>query len=70
MPPFVALEQRIWRLIGDVGAVTGPLLVGVVAAAFGLSGGAWVLSAAGWLAVFTLAKLVRETRIRPLDERG
>ena len=43
----------VWRLIGDVGAVTGPLLVGAVAAAFGLSGGAWVLSVAGWLAVFT-----------------
>ena len=60
----------IWRLIGDVGAVTGPLLVGAVAAAAGLSGGAWVLSVAGWLAVFTLARLVRETRVRPLDERG
>jgi MFS family permease len=60
----------IWRLIGDVGAVAGPLLVGAVAAAVGLSGGAWVLSVAGWLAVFTLARLVRETRVSPLDERG
>jgi MFS family permease len=60
----------VWRLIGDVGAVTGPLLVGAVAAAVGLAGGAWVLSIAGWLAVFTLARLVRETRVRPLDERG
>jgi MFS family permease len=60
----------VWRLIGDVGAVTGPLLVGAVAAAVGLAGGAWVLSVAGWLAVFTLARLVRETRVRPLDERG
>ncbi len=60
----------IWRLTGDVGAVTGPLLVGAVAAAVGLSGGAWVLSVAGWLAVFTLARLVRETRVTPLDERG
>jgi MFS family permease len=60
----------VWRLIGDVGAVTGPLLVGAVAAAAGLAGGAWVLSVAGWLAVFTLARLVRETRVRPLDERG
>jgi MFS family permease len=59
----------IWRLIGDVGAVTGPLMVGAVAAAFGLSGGAWVLSVAGWLAVVTLARLVRETRVSPLDER-
>jgi len=46
-----------------VGAVAGPLVVGVVAAAVGLSGGAWVLAVAGWLAVFTLARLVRETRV-------
>jgi hypothetical protein len=50
--------------------VAGPLMVGAVAAALGLSGGAWVLSVAGWLAVFTLARLVRETRVTPLDERG
>jgi MFS family permease len=60
----------IWRLIGDVGAVSGPLAVGAVAAAAGLSGGAWVLSMAGWIAVGTLAGLVRETRVQPLDERG
>lgn len=60
----------IWRLTGDVGSVAGPLLVGVVAGAFGLSGGAWVLSIAGWLAVATLAGLVRETRAEPLAERG
>ena len=60
----------VWRLIGDVGAVTGPLMVGIVAGAVGLSGGAWVLSVAGWLAVLTLARLVRETRVGPLDERG
>jgi MFS family permease len=60
----------VWRLIGDVGAVMGPLLVGAVAATAGLAGGAWVLSVAGWLAVFTLARLVRETRVSPLDELG
>ena len=52
----------IWRLIGDVGGVMGPVAVGIVAAAVGLSGGAWVLSIAGWLAVVTLAVLVQETR--------
>jgi MFS family permease len=57
----------IWRLIGDVGAVLGPLVVGAVAAAAGLSGGAWILSLVGWLAVATLAGLVRETRVRPLE---
>ena len=36
--------------------------VGLVAAAVGLTGGAWVLSVAGWLAVVTLAVLVQETR--------
>jgi MFS family permease len=60
----------IWRLIGDIGAVSGPLVAGAVAAAVGLSGGAWVLSVSGWLAVATLAGLVRETRVRPLDDRG
>ena len=60
----------IWRLIGDIGAVAGPIVVGAVAAALGLGGGAWALSIAGWFAVATLAGLVRETRVRPLDERG
>lgn len=60
----------IWRLIGDMGAVFGPLAVGLVAASVGLAGGAWVLAVAGALAVFTLAVLVQETRRGPLDERG
>jgi MFS family permease len=59
----------IWRLIGDVGAVMGPIAVGLVAASIGLSGGAWVLAVAGALAVFTLAVLVQETRVGPLNER-
>jgi MFS family permease len=60
----------IWRLIGDMGAVFGPLAVGLVAASVGLAGGAWVLAVAGAMAVFTLALLVQETRVSPLDERG
>jgi MFS family permease len=60
----------IWRLIGDMGAVFGPLAVGLVAASVGLAGGAWVLAVAGAMAVFTLAVLVQETRVSPLDERG
>ena len=63
VPRHLAADRR--RRGGD-----GPLVVGAVAAAVGLSGGAWVLSVAGWLAVFTLARLVRETRVGPLDERG
>lgn len=69
-PGAVGEFLGIWRLIGDIGSVAGPLMVGIVAAAVGLSGGAWVLSLAGWLAVVTLAGLVRETRVRPLDDRG
>jgi MFS family permease len=57
----------LWRLIGDIGAVAGPIAVGLVAAALGLAGGAWALSFAGWLAVATLARLVRETRVTPLQ---
>jgi len=60
----------IWRLVGDVGGVLGPLTVGLVAASVGLAGGAWVLAVAGGFAVFTLAVLVQETRLHPLDERG
>jgi MFS family permease len=56
----------VWRLIGDVGASAGPLVVGVVAASAGLRGGAWVLAATGVGAAATIALLVRETRSRPV----
>lgn len=58
----------LWRLIGDAGALGGPLAVGFVATAFGLVGGAFVLAAVGIAAALTLAVLVRETRVSPLDE--
>jgi MFS family permease len=58
----------LWRLIGDVGALGGPLAVGFVAAAFGLVGGAFVLAAVGVAAAIILAVLVRETRVSPLAE--
>ncbi len=57
----------LWRLIGDAGALAGPLAVGSVASAFGLRGGAFVLAAVGLGAALTLALLVRETRVSPLD---
>lgn len=60
----------IWRLIGDVGASAGPLAVGVVAGALGLVGGAYALAGVGLLASLTIAVLVRETRVAPLDEAG
>lgn len=56
----------IWRLIGDSGGAAGPLLVGVVASAFGLIGGTYVLAGVGLAASLTIALLVRETRQQPL----
>ena len=58
----------IWRLIGDAGALGGPLAAGFVASDFGLEGGAFVLAAVGGAAALTLAFLVRETRVSPLGD--
>jgi MFS family permease len=55
----------VWRLIGDVGASLGPLVVGWVAASAGLSGGAYVLALTGVGAALTIALLVQETRSIP-----
>jgi MFS family permease len=52
----------VWRLIGDVGMVTGPLLVGLIASWMGLKGSAMVLMVAGLLASAILFFLVKETR--------
>lgn len=57
----------LWRLVGDVGAVGGPLVVGVMAEALGLSGSAYALAFVGLSATLTLALLVRETRQTPID---
>lgn len=53
----------IWRLIGDVGMVVGPLVVGFIASALSLDGSAYALAAAGIAASLTLAFLVQETRV-------
>lgn len=53
----------LWRLIGDGGSFLGPVTVGVIAGAMGLSGSAIVLSCIGFLAAGTIASLVRETRL-------
>jgi MFS family permease len=53
----------IWRLIGDVGMVVGPLVVGLIAGALSLNGSAYALAGAGIAASLTLAFLVKETRI-------
>jgi MFS family permease len=55
----------IWRLIGDTGAASGPLVVGVLTDAIGFDATAYVLAGFGVAAALTLALLVRETRIAP-----
>lgn len=55
----------VWRLIGDVGHVAGPLTVGLIANQLGLRGSAFALMAAGLIASATLLFLVKETRIAP-----
>lgn len=55
----------VWRLIGDVGHVAGPLAVGLIANQLGLRGSAFALMAAGLIASATLLFLVKETRIAP-----
>lgn len=53
----------VWRLIGDLGAVVGPLAVGVIADGVGLTNGAYALAGAGLISSFMLLLLVKETRI-------
>jgi MFS family permease len=53
----------VWRLIGDFGAVLGPLAVGVVADQLGLRNGAYVLAGAGFISSLILLLLVKETRL-------
>ena len=51
----------VWRLIGDIGAMTGPLMVGAMAEKLGLGPAAYLLSGIGMLAASTLVVFVRET---------
>lgn len=53
----------IWRLIGDCGAVIGPLTVGIIADGLGLRNGAYALAAAGFASSLILLFLVKETRV-------
>ncbi len=55
----------LWRVIGDIGMVTGPLLVGVLADVLDLEGSAYALSAVGFGAALIIVFLVRETRVLP-----
>lgn len=51
----------VWRLIGDVGGVTGPLVVGNIAEVWGLALSAFVLAGIGFTAVAIFLRLVPET---------
>ena len=51
----------LWRLIGDMGQTSGPMVVGTIGDAFGLGVAAFSLAGVGVLAAVTLALFVRET---------
>ena len=51
----------IWRLIGDFGGVTGPLVVGNIAEVWSLGGSAFALAGIGYIAVAIFLWLVPET---------
>ncbi len=53
----------IWRLIGDMGMVIGPLLVGIIASNLSLDNSAIVLGLAGFASSLIFLFLVKETRI-------
>lgn len=55
----------LWRVIGDLGMVLGPLLVGVLADVLDIKGSAFALSMIGFLAAGIIVFLVRETRTAP-----
>ena len=51
----------VWRLIGDMGATGGPMVVGGVADLIGLAAAALTLTGVGLIAATTLLLFVRET---------
>jgi MFS family permease len=51
----------VWRLIGDLGATGGPVMVGGVADLIGLEAAALMLTGVGLIAATTLLLFVRET---------
>ena len=55
----------VWRLIGDVGATGGPLIVGGIADLVGLTFAAFSLTGVGFLAAATRLLFVRETLQAP-----
>jgi MFS family permease len=69
-PGAVGEFLGFWRLIGDSGQSSGPLIVGATADIFGLASTALILSGVGAAAALTLALLVRETKGREGVGRG
>jgi MFS family permease len=65
-PPEAAGEfLGLWRLVGDGGALGGPLLVGGIADLVGLAPAAFVLAGVGVLAAATIYAFVQETLAPP-----
>lgn len=64
-PDAVGEFLGIWRFVGDAGQAGGPLVVGVVADALGLTATAFALAGIGGIAALILAALVRETLRAP-----
>lgn len=60
----------VWRLIGDVGAATGPLLVGGFAQLLGLGPSAGAIAAMGAAGSLLFAYRVRETLVKPGSYRS
>jgi MFS family permease len=64
-PDAIGEFLGVWRFIGDVGSAGGPLVVGIVADALGLTATALALSGIGLAAAVILSVLVRETLQAP-----
>ncbi|HVB97301.1 MAG TPA: MFS transporter, partial [Chloroflexota bacterium] len=60
----------IWRLIGDAGTTSGPIVVGTVADTLGLGAAAFSLCGIGLLAVLMFVVFVRETLQKPAVVSG
>ena len=52
----------LWRLVGDIGQTSGPLIVGAIADMLGLMPSVYVIVAVGLMAASILGLLVPETR--------
>lgn len=52
----------VWRLMGDVGTSTAPLIAGAIASAFSLTPAIWIIGASGGLSILIFGLFVPETR--------